>query len=56
IVTGLEIGADDYIVKPFSPRQLVARAKAILRRAGGQPPPTEIRSGDLVFAPTKREG
>ncbi|HBY08811.1 MAG TPA: DNA-binding response regulator [Chloroflexi bacterium] len=55
IVTGLEIGADDYIVKPFSPRQLVARAKAILRRAGGQPPPTEIRSGDLVFAPTKRE-
>ena len=55
IVAGLEIGADDYIVKPFSPRQLVARAKAILRRAGGPPSPTEMHSGDLVFAPAKRE-
>ncbi|MFN2150135.1 MAG: response regulator transcription factor [Anaerolineales bacterium] len=55
IVAGLEIGADDYIVKPFSPRQLVARAKAILRRAGGQPTLTEIINGDLVFAPAKRE-
>ena len=33
VVKGLEIGADDYIVKPFSPRQLVARAEALLRRA-----------------------
>ena len=55
IVAGLEIGADDYIVKPFSPRQLVARAKAILRRSGGQPTPTEMFSGDLSFAPAKRE-
>src|SRR5215217_6424680 len=33
IVTGLEIGADDYVVKPFSPTQLVARVRAVLRRA-----------------------
>lgn len=55
IVSGLEMGADDYIVKPFSPRQLVARAKAILRRVGGPPRPTEIRVGDLLLMPGKRE-
>ena len=37
-VLGLEIGADDYVTKPFSPRELVARVKAILRRADGPPP------------------
>jgi len=36
IVGGLELGADDYIVKPFSPRQLVARVNAILRRVGSK--------------------
>ena len=35
---GLEIGADDYVVKPFSPRELSARVKAILKRAGGGSP------------------
>ena len=55
IVAGLEIGADDYIVKPFSPRQLVARAKAVLRRAGGKPTPTELRVGDLCLVTAKRE-
>ena len=34
-VTGLEIGADDYVAKPFSPRELTARVKAVLRRASG---------------------
>lgn len=42
-VVGLEIGADDYVVKPFSPRELLARIKAVLRRTG--------ESGGLVRAP-----
>ena len=33
-IVGLELGADDYVVKPFSPRELVARVKAVLRRTG----------------------
>ncbi|MBK6848399.1 MAG: two-component system response regulator CreB [Proteobacteria bacterium] len=36
-VLGLELGGDDYVAKPFSPRELVARAKAVLRRSAGQP-------------------
>lgn len=45
---GLELGADDYILKPFSPRQVVARARAVLRRASGSlAPTTAIRRGDL---------
>jgi DNA-binding response OmpR family regulator len=39
-VLGLEIGADDYVTKPFSPKELVARAKAVLRRTGPQAPRT----------------
>lgn len=39
ILRGLNIGADDYVTKPFSPRQLVARVEAVLRRAGGGPVP-----------------
>jgi DNA-binding response OmpR family regulator len=35
-LTGLEVGADDYVTKPFSPREVVARVRAVLRRAGGQ--------------------
>ncbi|HEY8201479.1 MAG TPA: response regulator, partial [Actinomycetota bacterium] len=43
-VLGLEIGADDYLTKPFSPRELVARVKAVLRRTHGEdvPPPHEV--------------
>ena len=47
-IVGLELGADDYIVKPFSPRALVARVRALLRRVqGGVRAPAVIRVGDL---------
>jgi len=41
-ILGLELGADDYLVKPFSPRELVARVRAILRRTREGPPPQEV--------------
>ncbi len=45
---GLELGADDYVVKPFSPREVVARVRAVLRRALGGPASTDtIRAGNL---------
>jgi DNA-binding response OmpR family regulator len=47
-VLGLELGADDYITKPFSPREVVARVKAVLRRAGQPSEPVKrIGQGDL---------
>ncbi len=52
-VVGLESGADDYVGKPFEPRELVARVKALLRRASAtaQPPPmlTEVRVGEAML-------
>ncbi|MBN1218625.1 MAG: response regulator transcription factor [Anaerolineae bacterium] len=55
IVRGLELGADDYITKPFSPRQLVARAQAVLRRAGKKAAPAIRQVGQLMLDPSRRE-
>ncbi len=55
IVHGLELGADDYITKPFSPRQLVARARAVLRRATRPGAPGIRQVGPLTLDPDRRE-
>ena len=56
-VTGLTLGADDYVVKPFSPRELVARVKAILRRARPQPAeePERLAHGALALDVEQRK-
>src|SRR5213080_1975170 len=57
-IVGLEIGADDYLPKPFNPRELVARIRAILRRtragAGEMPVPDVIKVGDVELDPARR--
>jgi DNA-binding response OmpR family regulator len=54
IVKGLKLGADDYIVKPFSPRQLIARAEAVLRRSGEtRLSPGPLAIGDMSLDPAR---
>ena len=57
IVTGLEMGADDYVTKPFSPRVLTARVRAVLRRENveGSESPDIIRSGGLAIHPGRHQ-
>jgi DNA-binding response OmpR family regulator len=47
-VVGLELGADDYVTKPFSPRELTARVRAVLRRHAGDADAEVLRVGDLI--------
>lgn len=54
-VLGLELGADDYVVKPFSPRELAARVRSVLRRARPAAPVEHLDFGDLVIDGTTRE-
>ena len=59
-IVGLELGADDYVAKPFNPRELLARIRAVLRRANGEgpsqkePPAKSIRFAGWTLEPTRR--
>ncbi len=53
-VVGLELGADDYVTKPFSPRELVARVRAVLRRSLPGEPDAPVRVGDLLLDRARR--
>jgi DNA-binding response OmpR family regulator len=54
-VAGLEVGADDYVAKPFSPRELAARVKAVLRRTEPPAAAQALQLGDLLVDPLARE-
>jgi len=55
VVVGLELGADDYMIKPFKPRELLARIRAVLRRAESTPSrPPRLRFGHVVLHPDER--
>ena len=57
VITGLELGADDYVTKPFSPKILLARIKAVLRRKAADPPDGSevVRIHNLLIHPGRRE-
>lgn len=54
-ILGLEFGADDYLTKPFSPREMVARVKALLRRTGSSEPTATLKCGSLTLDPLRHE-
>jgi two-component system, OmpR family, response regulator ResD len=54
-IVGLDLGADDYVTKPFSPRELVARVRSVLRRAPSPAPPARISAGRLEIDVGARE-
>ena len=54
-LTGLELGADDYVTKPFSPKELAARVRAVLRRLPGERGPDRIQHGELTVDFIKHE-
>lgn len=54
-IVGLELGADDYLAKPFNSRELMARARAILRRAGASEDAVRIEIGDVTLDPASRQ-
>jgi DNA-binding response OmpR family regulator len=54
-ILGLELGGDDYLTKPFSPAELVARVKAVLRRTDGAPAPEVVQAGAVTIDTGRRE-
>src|SRR3954453_21403640 len=60
VLLGLELGADDYMIKPYSPRELMARIRTVLRRSGrgaaaGRPEDSVVRAGGLAVDPVRHE-
>ena len=54
-IVGLEVGADDYVTKPFSPREIVLRIKAIMRRGPGEAPPAVMTFGTIALDPARHQ-